>query len=394
MFTARWRLFRVFGIPLYVDASWLIILALLTWTLSTQFRTVLPEISPAAAFGLGLIAAVLFFICIVLHELGHALVGRAEGMNIRGITLFLFGGVAELESEPRSAGAEFLMAIAGPVVSAVLAALFWLGTLAATAPELHALLIDVMLINLFVLIFNLVPAFPLDGGRVFRSALWAVTGRLRRATYWASLLGQGFAWLLIALGVLSLFSRDVGNGIWLILIGVFLNNAARASYRSVVVRQLLEAEPVRRFMNPQPITVSPVLDLRTFVDEYVYRHHRKAFPVVNEGRLEGIMTTREVAAIPRADWDRHTVGEVMRHDVQSICIAPDADAMRALAQMQRTGFSRLLITEEDQLRGIVSLKDLLRFLNLKMELHEDEDETPRSEGPWRLPARREENVPH
>jgi Zn-dependent protease/CBS domain-containing protein len=394
MFTARWRLFRVLGIPIYVDASWLIILALLTWTLSTEFHLVLAEISPTAAFGLGLVAAVLFFICIVLHELGHALVGRAQGMQIRGITLFLFGGVAELESEPRSAGAEFLMAIAGPVVSAILAALFWAGARLASAPELHVLLDYLMLINLAVLIFNLVPAFPLDGGRVFRSALWAVTGSLRRATYWASLLGQGFAWLLIGLGVLSLFTRDFGNGIWLILIGLFVNNAARASYRSMLVRQLLEGEPVRRFMNPQPITVTAMLDLRSFVEDYVYRHHRKAFPVLNEGKLEGIITTRDVAGIPRPDWDRHTVGEVMRHDIDSFRIAPDTDAMHALAQMQRTSSSRLLVAEGDQLRGIVSLKDLLRFLSLKMEFQDHEDATPRAEGPWRVPARREENVPH
>jgi Zn-dependent protease/CBS domain-containing protein len=384
----------MFGIPLYVDASWLIIFALLTWTLSTEFRTVLPDMSPVSAFSLGLVAAALFFICIVLHELGHALVGRAEGMQIRGITLFLFGGVAELESEPRSAGAEFLMAIAGPVVSAILAGLFWLGTFGVGVPEARLLLVYLMSINLLVLIFNLLPAFPLDGGRVFRSALWAVTGSLRRATYWASLLGQGFAWLLIALGVMSLFSRDFGNGMWLILIGLFLNNAARSSYRSLLVRQLLEGEPVRRFMNPEPLSVPPTLDLRAFVEDYVYRHHRKAFPVVNEGKLEGVITTRDVAALARAEWDRHTVGEVMRHDMDGIRIAPETDAMQALAQMQRTGSSRLLVTEGDQLRGIVSLKDLLRFLSLKMELEDHPDDTPHPTGPWRMSGRREENVPH
>ena len=395
MFTARWRLFRVFGIPIYVDASWLIILALLTWTLSNVFHEALQSISAGEAFGLGLVAAMSFFICIVLHELGHAIVGRAQGMNIRGITLFLFGGVAELQDEPRSAGTEFLMAIAGPVVSAVLAFLFWLAATSVTAAAAGVVLLYLAEINLIVLVFNLVPAFPLDGGRVFRAVTWGATGNLRRATYWASLAGQGFAWLLIGLGILLFVRRDFGNGIWFALIGLFLNNAARASYRSVLIRQLLEGEPIRRFMNPHAVVVSPMLDLRTFVEEDVYGHHRKSFPVVSEGRLTGFITTRELAGIPRADWDHHTVGEVMRHDLDAFRIAPDADALHALSQMQRTGSSRLLVTDGDQLIGIVSLKDLLRFLSLKMELENGDDHGPRPTGPWRGVARREETpVPH
>jgi Zn-dependent protease/CBS domain-containing protein len=395
MFTARWRLFRVFGIPIFVDASWLAILALLTWTLSTEFHLVLADISSAAAFGLGLAAALLFFVCIVLHELGHAIVGRAEGMQIRGITLFLFGGVAELQDEPRSAAAEFFMAIAGPVVSAVLALLFWIGSLQVEPAALRLFLGYLATINLVVLLFNLIPAFPLDGGRVFRSALWALTGSLRRATYWASLAGRAFAWLLIAVGILFFFRGDFVNGIWFAVIGLFLNNAARSSYQSVLIRQLLEGEPVRRFMNPQPVVVSPLLDLRTLVEDYVYRHHRKAFPVVSERRLVGLITTRELSGIDRADWERHTVGELMRHDLEPFRIAPDADALQALTRMQRTGSSRLLVAEGDELRGIVSLKDLLRFLNLKMELEGPDDQRPsRPPTAWHGLAKREETVSH
>jgi len=394
MYTARWKLFRLFGIPIFVDASWLIILALLTWTLSATFHEVLEGISGGAAFGLGLVAAISFFVCIVLHELGHATVGRAQGMQIRGITLFLFGGVAELQDEPRSAGAEFLMAIAGPAVSAVLALVFWVAARAVTVAEAEIFLFSLAEINLIVLVFNLVPAFPLDGGRVLRSALWGATGNLRRATYWASLAGQAFAWLLIGLGILSLFRHDVANGIWLVLIGFFLNNAARAGYRTMLVRQVLEGEPIRGFMNPHPVTVSPVLDLRALVEEYVYGHHRKAFPVVNEGRLVGLITTRDVAQVPRAEWENHTVGETMRHDLDAFQIGPDADALHALAQMQRTSSSRLLVTDGDKLVGIVSLKDLLRFLNLKMELENGDDRRSRPPQPWRGVARREESVPH
>jgi CBS domain-containing protein len=199
----------------------------------------------------------------------------------------------------------------------------------------------------------------------------------------ASLGGQAFAWLLIGLGALSFLAQDFGNGIWLMLIGMFLNNAARSSYQSLLIRQLLEGEPIAKFMNPDPIVVEPQLDIRTWVEEYVYRHHRKAFPVVKDGQLLGLITTREVADIDRTRWDRRTIGEVMRRDFEAFTISPVADAMQAMSHMQRTGLSRLLVTEGDQLRGIVSLKDLLRFLCLKMELEGPDDDVTaiRSPGP-------------
>lgn len=380
MFGTRWRLFRLLGIPISLDASWLIILALLTLSLSQMFPELLekfyygvrPSISPYYFWAMGLIAALAFFVCIVLHELGHAVVARSLGMSIRGITLFLFGGVAELGDEPVSAGTEFLMAIAGPAVSLLLAIV--LGVAASVgynsgwAPEIVIVLGYLASINALVLIFNLIPAFPLDGGRVLRSILWAATGKLRKATYWASLLGQGFAWVLIAWGIVQFFSGAWLSGVWLGMIGLFLNNAARSSYQQVIIRQALQGEPVRRFMNPQVILVPPTLDLARWVEDYVYRYHRKAFPVVANGKLEGVITTQALTQIPRAEWGQHTVGEMMRHDVRALTIRPDADALHALAKMQRSGSSRLLITEDDQVLGIISLKDLLRFLNLKLEL--------------------------
>ena len=201
MFGTRWRLFRILGIPVGLDASWLIILALVTWTIAGIFTKLLPLDTSGMIWGLALATAVLFFICIVLHELGHAVVARVSRMPIRGITLFLFGGVAELEGEPPSARTEFLMAIAGPLVSVVLAATFWIlraiGTLYQWPAEVVVILSYLAWINTAVLIFNMVPAFPLDGGRVLRSILWGITGNLKKATRWASYLGQAFAWLLI-----------------------------------------------------------------------------------------------------------------------------------------------------------------------------------------------------
>jgi Zn-dependent protease len=375
MFGTRWRLFRLLGIPISLDASWLIILALVTWSLIELFRKAVPDLPSAAYWILGLGTALTYFACIVLHELGHALVARAAGIPIRGITLFLFGGVAEMEDEPLSASSEFLMAIAGPAVSAVLAAIFWLLSGLVETPAVAFPLRSVAGINLLVLIFNLVPAFPLDGGRVLRSILWAVLKNLRRATYWAALAGQAFAWFLIGVGILNLFAGGEYfiNGIWFILIGLFLSNAARGSYQQVLVRQILRGEPVSRFMTRAPVIVPPMLDLRSWVEDYVYRYHRKMFPVASDGRIEGVIGTQALARFPREEWGKHTVAEAMRQDVEAFRIAPNADALEALGKMQRTGSSRLLVTEGDQLVGIISLKDLLRFLNLKIELENTEE---------------------
>ena len=379
MFSIRWRLFRLLGIPINVDASWLIILALLTWTLASLFLELVPDLSPLVYWAMGLGTALAFFTSVVLHELGHALVARVVHIPIRGITLFLFGGIAEMEDEPRSAVSEFLMAVAGPAVSAVLSGFFWFLSGLFESPAIVFPLRYLAIINLGVLIFNMVPAFPLDGGRVLRSTLWRVLGNLRQATYWASLAGQAFAWLLIALGIVHFSVGLYFQGIWLVLIGLFLKDAAREGYKQLLLRQALGGEHVSRFMTREPIVVKPELDLRHWVDDYVLRYHRKMFPVAANDHLEGIITTQALGKYPREEWDSHTVADVMQQNVDALTIPPDTDALQALGKMQRVGSSRLLIIEGNRLRGIITLRDMLRFLDLKLSLQDDESE-------WRTSA--------
>ncbi len=387
MFGTRWRIMRLLGIPISIDASWLIIIALLTVLIAYEFPVELQEYFPGAStmptydyWIMGLITALAFFGCILLHELGHAVVARARGMPINGITLFMLGGVSELGDEPPSAITEFLMAIAGPAVSVVIAVACWLLWIAANRmgwPHLIALGFHYLgYINAAVVVFNLLPAFPLDGGRVFRSILWGMTGNLRRSTYWAALIGRGFGWLLIAWGIWLCVAPPhyVFNGILLGLVGLFLSSAARSSYQQVLVRQALQGEPVRRFMNANPIAVPPSVDLAHWVDEYVYRYHHRAFPVLSEGHLQGFITTQVLDTIPRGEWSEHTVGEVMSTDLRSITIRADADALAAFSKMQRSGSSRLLVVDGDRLVGIISVKDLLRFLDLKLELENTGDD--------------------
>lgn len=368
----RWQLFRLLGIPINVDASWLLIFGLLIWSLTGLFRDKVPDQTDLVYWGMGLAAAAAIFACIVLHELGHAVVAQAQGIRIRGITLFLFGGVAEMEDEPPSARSEFLMAIAGPAVSAALAAMLWALSRIPDSAAVAYPLTFVAGVNLTLLVFNLIPAFPLDGGRVLRALLWGRMGNLRRATYYASLAGQGFALLLIGLGVTHLFAGQVVQGLWLGLIGMFLNNAAQGGYQQVLLRQCLRGVPVSRFMTREPIVVPPGLDLRSWVDDYVYRYHRKLFPVIANGRVEGVIGTPALTEYPRNEWAKHTVGEAMVREFEELRIAPDVDALDALTRMQRTGSSRLLVMDGVQLVGIVSLKDLLGFLDLKLELEGEE----------------------
>jgi Zn-dependent protease/CBS domain-containing protein len=384
MFWTRWQLFRLLGIPIRIDVSWLIILALLTETVAMRFQPQLPEMAAPFLWLLALLTALGFFVCILLHEMGHAVVARKVGIPMNGITLFVFGGVAEMGGEPATPLQEFFMAIAGPLVTVVLIVFFGLlallGYLFDWAEPAQLVCRYLTGINVVVLLFNMVPAFPLDGGRVLRSFLWALSGNLRRATYGASLVGQGFAFFLIAIGLLSmLISHDFGNGLWFLLIGLFLNSAARSGYTSVLLREALTGEPVSRFMNRNPIVVPPWITLREWVEEYVYRYHRKTFPVVGEGRLEGVINTQALAEFPREQWGEHTVAEAMRRDLDALSISPQTDAMHALARMQSTGVSRLLVVEDGRLIGIVSLKDLLRFFHLKLEL-----ET--ADGQWNAPS--------
>lgn len=376
MFGNRFRLFRLLGIPVYLDLSWFLVLALVAWSLSARFSLLIEGLAPATAWAMGLATAAAFFACIVLHELGHAVAARAFGVPTRGITLFLFGGVAELGGEPPSALSELVVALAGPLVTLVLAAGFFVAALAAAAvPDADAWRLPLEYlagINLTVLVFNLVPAFPLDGGRVLRAALWGALGNLRRATAYAASAGRVFAWVLMGLGVLGLVSGQLIGGLWLVLIGLFLANAARAGYEQVVIREALAGEPVRRFMTRDPITVAPDVRLADFVEDYVYRHRRKLFPVADAGRLVGWVDTAALARVPRERWESTPLSEVMSTELGMCAVTPQTDALEALRRLNQGECGRLMVVEDGRLVGLVSQRDLSRFLELKLELEGDE----------------------
>ncbi|MBP7149356.1 MAG: site-2 protease family protein [Acidobacteria bacterium] len=365
MFGRRVALFRLSGFSVHVDLSWILVAALVTWSLASGFFPLRqPGLAPAWYWAMGLAGAAGLFASIVLHELAHAAVARRFGLPIRGITLFIFGGVAEMERDPPSPRAELLMALAGPACSAALGALL-LGLDAAVAgaglpAAIGTVLFYLGLANLVLAVFNMAPAFPLDGGRALRALLWQAQNDIRRATRVASWLGSGFGLLLMALGVASMLSGQVLPGTWWILVGLFLRDAATSAYRQVLVRESLHGRDVAHFMRRDPVTVPRSISLREFVGNFFYRTHHKMYPVVaDDGALLGCLTIRSLQQVPQDDWGNQTVGSIVTPCTAENTVAPAAQALDALRQMARTGNSRLMVVDGGRLAGVVALKDLL-----------------------------------
>ncbi len=393
MFGKAFPLFRLFGFSVKADPSWLIIVALIVWTLAAfYFPQLVPEQRPQVYWIMGLFGAIGLFGSIVLHELAHSLVARQFNVPIRGITLFIFGGVAELDREPPTAKAEFWVAIAGPIMSVLISviatALWWVTGRAGAPPAIVAILGYLGWINMLLVAFNMIPAFPLDGGRVLRSILWAIRGNLRWATKVTSTIGAAFGLVLIGLGLLAMLNGYLYNGLWTALIGMFLRGAASASYQQLLVRRALEGESVSRLMSTDPVTAPPDVTLREFVEDYVYQHHFKMFPIVeDDGRLLGCLSIDRVKKVPRDEWDTTTVRHVTDPCSGGNSIEPEADAMQALSRMQRLRVSRLMVVEDDRVVGIFSIRDVMKLMELRVEL--DDHSAPGNEEPLSRPAERE-----
>ncbi|NLI08089.1 MAG: CBS domain-containing protein [Thermotogaceae bacterium] len=376
MFGKSVPIIRLLGFEIKIDPSWIIVLFLMIWSLSLgvfpQYYQGLPS---TTYWWMGIFGAIGLFVSIVIHELFHSLVARRFGLSIRGITLFMFGGVAEMTEEPANAKTEFYMALAGPVTSIALGMIFYSTYLILKRLGVSMGITGIFgylgIINWALAGFNLIPAFPLDGGRILRSILWWRKKDLRWATRIASRMGEIFGFILIFLGVFSIFRGSLIGGIWLFLIGMFLQNASQVSMQRLMISKALEGETVRRFMKPDPVTIPDTMTLKEAVEDYIYRYHYKMFPVVRNSKLVGCLTTRDIKVIPKEKWSTQTAGEVSKSCSIDNTIHPDTDATQALSLMNRTGNSRLMVVENDQLIGVITLKDLLQFFSLKMELEGD-----------------------
>lgn len=369
MFSHRVTLFRLFGIDVKLDASWLLLALLVTWTLADGvFPQLTPDLRRQTYWWMAIVGAAGLFASIVFHELAHALVARRFGISIRGITLFIFGGVAEMDGEPKSARGELLMAAAGPLASLGLAAV--MVALAASLGRTGAaggVAWYLAIINAVVAVFNLIPAFPLDGGRILRAALWAWRGDIMAATRIAANAGNLFGLLLIVLGAIEIVSGNFIGGMWRFLIGMFLRGAAQSSYRQALAERSFSGVSVAQVMTRDPIAVTPDLSVADFV-EHVYRFHHRVFPVVRHGALVGQVGTQQAAAVDRRLWPSTSVSEIALACRDEEVIDPGLDAMAALTRMQRSGLSRFFVVDGGRLVGVLSLRDLLELLSTKSDL--------------------------
>lgn len=379
MFKNSVKLFSINKFDIKVDPSWLLIAALITWSLSRQyFPQALPDVDTSIYLTLAVIAMLGLFASLLLHELAHSVVARHLGVPIKSITLFLFGGVAELEAEPTSARAEFWIAVAGPVMSMCLAVGFW--TLSQIAvwsgfPQtLVALFGYLGLINLVLAVFNLLPAFPLDGGRVLRAVLWHKTGDVLSATRAAARSGAFLAYFLMMLGVFALFQGLIASGLWQIMIGGFVLIAARTSYAQQLAKVALKNRTVGSLMTHNPVTVSPDLTLSEFVNKIVLHKHVTFAPVMEEGVLLGHIDSSVLSKIDRENWANTKVGDVFVGLDPEVMTKADVLVQDLLETISRTGRRKYLVVADHDLLGVISLSDLTRCLTLSdpsQELHEE-----------------------
>ncbi len=370
----KFKLFEIAGIQITIDYSWLIIFLLVAWGLSAgYFPRLFPDYSAGFYWVAGIIAALLLFVSILIHELSHSITAIRTGIKIPEITLFIFGGVAKLSQEPTNPKTELKIAVAGPLASFVLALVFGIlaRVLGGPAPGMVVGIFTYLAwINLALGIFNLVPGYPLDGGRILRALVWWRTGSVARATRLASNIGQGFAWALMILGGVQIFMGELIGGLWLIFIGMFLRGIAASGYQEVMVKQSLEGVPVKYLLVENPVTIGPEVTLERAVSEYFLRYGHGGFPVVQQGKALGLLSLAQIKDVPEEARKSKTAGEVMIPLGEDIRILPEESLLEAFKKMTRSGIGRLLVMRDNEMVGMITKTGMLRFLDIKRLLEE------------------------
>jgi len=366
----RLTIARIWGIPISVHVSWLLVFALVASSLAAGY---FPERQPgwgaATRWVLGALTSLAFFASVLVHELGHSRVALRYGIPIRGITLFVFGGVAQIGREPDSPGAEFRIAIAGPLTSLALAALFGgAGAVAGSMALVSVPALWLARINLFVALFNLLPGFPLDGGRVLRAAVWAWTGSFDRANRAAAAAGEVLALALIGVGTLRALGGDVAGGIWMALIGWFLHSAVAAGRAQAALRDLLRGATVSQAMARDCPSVAPDLTLERLVHDEVLGAGHRCFVVAEDGHLRGLLTLHEVKGVPREQWSRAKVEEVMQPAQALSVVGPEEALLGALQKMDDAKVAQLPVVADGHWLGMLDREHILHYMRVRAEL--------------------------
>jgi Zn-dependent protease len=390
------RIGRIAGIDIEVNVSWIVILVLLTFSLAVSwFPATVPRQSTLIYWVLGFIAALLLFVSVLLHELAHSLVARARGLPVKRITLFIFGGVSDLEQEPQSPGVEFQIAIVGPLTSLVIGAVTLVAgnLIGPNAPLVAAVLTYLGVTNLLLGVFNLIPGFPLDGGRVLRAIIWRVTGSLRQATRAATLVGQVIAYLFILAGVFLFFRGDFINGLWFGFIGWFLLQAAQAANSQVMLESVFKGVTVGQLMSPPPLTAPANISLQQLVDGYLLPLGARTIPVVrsDDQQLVGLMTLADIRHVPREQWPQTPVGQAMVPLERLHAVRPQQNLNDVLPLMTSRDVNQLPVVDDaGRLVGILSRDAILRYVEIRRGLGLDQtpssSSVPSEPPPTTLPA--------
>jgi len=375
MLRAEIQVARIAGITVGLHYSWFLIALLIVFSLAGHFHSVAPGWSTTVVWASAIVTGVLFFATLVLHELAHSLVAKAYGMRVRSITLFALGGVSQIETEISEAKTEFWIAIAGPITSAVIGIAFlgaaWVaGWVPRTNPvePTVAVLVWLGYINLVLAVFNMVPGFPLDGGRVLRAFLWWITHNPDRSMRLATRVGEAVAFMFIVLGLLRFFAGGGFAGLWMAFIGWFLLDASRTSYMQTELLSQLRDKSAGGMMERDCPTVDGELTLQQFVDEYLLPTGQRCFIVEEGDRVAGLITANEIKGIERALWPSTTIDHVMRPLKELHVVAPDTPAIEALEIMSREDVNQLPVVSDGKLVGIFSRSHVLRFLQIRSEL--------------------------
>ncbi len=362
---------RVFGIPLRLHYSWFFIFVLITWALATSyFPSNYPNWTLATSVAAALVTSILFFASVVAHELMHSRVAQAEGITVQSITLFIFGGLAQMSEEPRRPRDEFLIAIAGPLASLALGGIFrgiwfWSGD---TNEFIHAITDWLSWINIYLGLFNLIPGFPLDGGRVLRSLLWWRNANLKKSTRIASTIGRGVGFIFIFAGIWWIFNGNWANGLWIALIGWFLENAAVSSYRQLALQEMLQSHNAGEIMTRDYTLVAPDITVERLVNEYFLASGRRCFPVVENDRILGLVTLHNVKAVPRERWHSTSVRQAMTTWENIRTVSPNESLVTVLKIMAEDDINQIPVVQDHNIMGMIGRDNLISFINVRGEL--------------------------
>jgi Zn-dependent protease/CBS domain-containing protein len=369
------KLFRVLGIQISLNYSWFVVFGLIAWSLASgYFPSLYPDLSRSAHWVMGFLGAFFLFLSVLVHELTHSYIAKREGIEVKEITLFIFGGVSHLAKEPENSQIELKVALGGPLSSLALAFVFWILS-RITSPMPHLVLYTGLLgylafINLSLAIFNLIPGFPLDGGRVLRALIWRKGGSLKKATRIASESGKWVGVGIILLGLFWILTGNLMGGFWFVIIGIFLRSAAEGGLQQVLTKGALEGVKVKELMSREIISVPSSLHIQQLVEDFYLTHTHITYPVIEGEKIIGIITLKQVKEAPRDQWVGKTVREVMMPIREEILLDPDGEAVDALQKMMRTGEGRLPVIKEGRVVGMLTRRDILNLLEIKTDLVE------------------------